>query len=66
MKASELRQKSKEELEALLAEKRQRVLELSVLGRQGKMKNVHERFGVRKDVARVMTILTAMSSAPHH
>lgn len=59
MKANELRQKSKEELEALLITKRQRVLELRQSGRQRKIKNVRELSGVRKDIARVLTLLRA-------
>ena len=57
MKTMELRQKSKEALEALLAEKRQRIMVLRSLAHEKKIKNVREMSGVRKDVARVLTIL---------
>ncbi|MEK7099033.1 MAG: 50S ribosomal protein L29 [Patescibacteria group bacterium] len=57
MKTIEMRQKSKEELGALLAEKRQKVLILRSLMHEKKVKNVRELLAVRKDVARVLTIL---------
>lgn len=57
MKITEMRQKSKEELEALLAEKRQHILVLRSMAHERKVKNVREMSGVRKDVARVLTLL---------
>ncbi|MEK7541356.1 MAG: 50S ribosomal protein L29 [Patescibacteria group bacterium] len=63
MKASELHGQSRKELEMLLAAKRRRIAELAVLGQQRKIKNVRERSRVRKDVARVLTALTAMAPA---
>ena len=57
MKAHELREKSPEELEALLREKRERLDLLGSLVRQKKTKNVKEIAGVRKDIARIKTAL---------
>lgn len=57
MKIAELRQKSKEELKSLLAEKRMRIDEIIFLLRQKKVKNVKEALGLRKDVARILTVL---------
>lgn len=57
MKVNELRQKSKEELEALLQEKKSRVDELRFLLQQKKAKNVKEAAGIKKDIARILTLL---------
>ena len=57
MKITELRQKSKEELNAYLGERRVRLDELGFLVRQNKIKNVKEIASVKKDVARIMTLL---------
>lgn len=57
MKTAELRQKSKEELKPLLEEKLQRVDELKFLLHQKKVKNVKELASVKKDIARILTIL---------
>jgi len=57
MKAIELKQKPKEELQELLQEKRKRLEELRFLSSQGKVKNVKEILGVKKDIARILTLL---------
>ena len=57
MKINELRQKSKDELNALLAEKRARIDELRFLLHQKKVKNVKETTSARKDIAMIMTLL---------
>lgn len=57
MKIIELRQKSKTELEELLEEKRARLAELSFLLQQKKVKNVKESAAVKKDIARILTLL---------
>lgn len=57
MKMNELRQKSREELTGLLDMKRSRVEELSWLLATKKVKNVKESAGVKKDIARILTIL---------
>ena len=57
MKISELRQKSKEELQMLLREKRSTRDELEFGIRQRKVKNVKEVAAVKKDIARILTLL---------
>ena len=57
MKTCELRQKIKEELQELLQEKRARLDELRPLLHQKKIKNVKEMAAVKKDIARIMTLL---------
>ncbi|OHA00390.1 MAG: 50S ribosomal protein L29 [Candidatus Sungbacteria bacterium RIFCSPHIGHO2_02_FULL_47_11] len=60
MKVTELRQKSSKGLQELLQEKRQRVDELRFLLRQKKVKNVKEVAGVKKDIARILTLLKSL------
>ena len=57
MKASELRQKSKEELETILREKRSERGELEFGMRQKKVKNVKGIGTLRKDIARILTLI---------
>jgi len=57
MKAIELRKKSPDELRALLRERQLRGEELREAVRQKKVKNVKELRGVRKDIARIMTLI---------
>ncbi len=57
MKPAGLKQKSKEELQGLLEEKRARADELKFMLRQKKIKNVKELAGVKKDIARILTLL---------
>lgn len=61
MKIVQLRQKSREELLALLQEKRARIDELKFLLHQKKTKNVKESAGAKKDIARILTILSKKS-----
>lgn len=57
MKIQELKTKSKEELQALLKEKRQRLEEARWLTTQKKAKNVKEAFFLRKEIARILTLI---------
>ena len=57
MKIRELRQKSKEELATLLAQKRNRTLSLGFDLAGGRVKNVKEMREIKKDVARILTLL---------
>ena len=57
MKTRELRQKSREELHALLDERRERVDALPGLMREKKVKNVKEQWAAKKDIARIFTIM---------
>lgn len=57
MKITELRQKSKGALTQMLQEKRVRIDELKILSHQKKVKNVKEAKQIRKDIARILTLL---------
>ena len=57
MNVRELHEKSKEELQALLREKREHLDVLVPLVRQKKVKNVKEIGSVKKDIARILTIV---------
>ena len=56
MRAAELRQKSREDLKELLEEKKRRRDELVGSLREKKTKNVKELKGVRRDIARILTV----------
>lgn len=58
MKTADLKEKTAEELEALLRDKRSRIDELKFLLRAKKIKNVKEMQAVKKDVARILTVLS--------
>ncbi|MDP3778708.1 MAG: 50S ribosomal protein L29 [bacterium] len=58
MKMNELRQKSTEELAGMIHEKQAHVAQLRMLLRQNKTKNVKEIAAVKKDIARIMTIIS--------
>jgi len=58
MKINELRQKSTEELAGMVREKQVHVVELRMLLRQKKTKNVKEIAATKKDIARIMTIIS--------
>ena len=57
MKIAELRKKTREDLTALLEEKRRRKEELVGLLREKKTKNVKELREVKKDIARILTLM---------
>jgi large subunit ribosomal protein L29 len=57
MKISELAQKNKSELEKLLQENRERLRVLRFDLAAGKVKNVREIRKIKKDIARILTIL---------
>ena len=57
MKITELRQQPKEELERLFRVKRARIDELRPLLHEKKTKNVKETRMVKKDIARILTLL---------
>ncbi len=57
MKPADLRQQGRQELGVLLEEKRRRFEELKFLSSQGKAKNVKEAGVIKKDIARIKTIL---------
>ncbi len=57
MKITELSQKSKNELQTLLSEKRERLRQLRFNISSGKVKNVREIRIIKKDISRILTIL---------
>ncbi|MBI2096583.1 MAG: 50S ribosomal protein L29 [Candidatus Sungbacteria bacterium] len=57
MKAVELRQKSKEELRESLAALEKRAAEVRFEALRKKMKNVKELMHIRRDIARVLTLM---------
>lgn len=57
MKISELRQKTKNELRRLLRENRERLRSLRFDLASGKIKNVREIRKIKKDNARILTLL---------
>jgi len=57
MKAKELRKFSKKELENLLIEKRKKLQDLNFQLVSGKVKNVKEAKELKKDIARILTII---------
>ena len=57
MKISELRQITKDGLQKLLQEKRERLRILKFDLASGKVKNVREIRGIKKDIARILTLL---------
>ena len=63
MTQSDIREKTRGELGALLGEKRARIDELRILLHQKKIKNVKELRAVKKDAARILTLLRNTSYA---
>jgi len=57
MKTSELRQKSRTELQKLLQDNRERLRQLRFDLAAGKVKNVREIRLIKKDIARILTLL---------
>ncbi|MDO8601146.1 MAG: 50S ribosomal protein L29 [bacterium] len=57
MKASELKQKSKEEIAKILQDSREKLRQLRFDLSAGKVKNVREIRQIKRDIARILTIL---------
>ncbi len=57
MKAVDLRKKTKNELQSLLREKREKLVKLRFDLTAGKVKNIKEISLTKKDIARILTIL---------
>lgn len=62
MKIRELRQKSREELQKMLLEKHNQKLSLRFNLAGGRVKNLGELRELKKDIARILTLLGANSS----
>jgi large subunit ribosomal protein L29 len=60
MKIKELRQKSKDDLEKILKEEREKLRQLRFDLASGKVKNVREPGNLKKEIARIITILKEM------
>lgn len=60
MNSSELRSKSVEELESELIELRREQFNLRMQASTGQLNQNHEHSRVRKDIARIKTVLTEM------
>ena len=56
MKSTELRQKSKSELQKLLQDLQEKLRQLRFGLASGKVKNVREIRKIKKDIARILTI----------
>ena len=54
-----LKQKKEDELRQILTEKKEKLCQLDFNSVSGKVKNVKERKEIKKDIARVLTILRA-------
>ncbi len=57
MKAKELREKTKAQLEKLLKEKREKLFKLKLDLAERKLKNFREIRETKRDIARILTIL---------
>lgn len=57
IKIKELRQKEKSELKALVKKKRSELLDFKFKLNKGKTKNVKEGKNIRKEIARILTII---------
>jgi len=61
MKTKELRRKSKAGLQKILRDKREKLRDTSFNLASGKIKNVREIGELKKDIARILTILSKLS-----
>jgi len=57
MKVKELRQKSKDDLNKILQQEREKMRQIRFDMSSGKVKNVREINKIKKDIARILTIL---------
>ena len=61
MKLEEIKEKTKEELDKMLKDERENLRKLRFNLASGKVKNVREIRKVKKDIARVLTLLNKKS-----
>jgi large subunit ribosomal protein L29 len=61
MKVKELRQKSKDDLNKILQDDREKMRQIRFDLSSGKVKNVREINKIKKDIARILTILNEKS-----
>lgn len=57
METAELRQKSKEELQSILEKERENLRQIRFDLAAGKVKNVKEVHNLKKEIARILTLL---------
>ena len=57
MKANEIKNKSENELKRSLIKKKEKIRELRFLLSQGKVKNIREIRKIKKDIARILTVV---------
>ena len=57
LKMKELKDRNETELKELLASEREKLLEIRMRARESKAKNVKEAREIRKNIARMLTIL---------
>ena len=63
MKAEDLRQKSEDELSAQLLELKKEAFNLRFQKASGQLENVSQVRAVRRDIARIKTILTSLNAS---
>lgn len=61
MKIAELKQKPEEDLKKILVENRSKIFDLKINLKQGQVKNTSEIRKLKKDIARILTILKSKS-----
>lgn len=66
MKASEIKQKSQTELQKVLLDKRDKLRQLRFDLTSGKVKNVREIREIKKDIARIITIINSKFKSQKH
>ena len=63
MKAKELKEKSSEELQKLLREKRENLRQFRFELAQGKLKNTKKIKNIKRDIARILTMINLKSKS---
>ncbi|RJQ14599.1 50S ribosomal protein L29 [Candidatus Parcubacteria bacterium] len=61
MKIKDLKEKTKQELQELLSERRKKIRELKFGLASGKVKNVRELHVMRRDIARIFTLINTQA-----
>jgi len=64
MKLKEIIGKSEKELRELLAEKREELFKLNLDNKQNKLKNTRSIYNLRKEIARILTLIRERELAP--
>ena len=66
MKITEIHQKSEKEFQAVLLEKREKLRSLKFDLSSGKVKNVREIRGLKKDIAKILTVMNLKRREPNN